>query len=38
LGKVEIPKSLDVTEEKTEEGKEMTRAVELIKIAFTELV
>jgi hypothetical protein len=35
LGKVEIPPSLDVIDEKTEEGKRLTN---LNEIAFTELI
>jgi hypothetical protein len=38
LGNVVIPKRSYVIEEKTEEGKEMMRAVESNEIAFTELV
>jgi hypothetical protein len=38
LGKIAIPESSDVLEEKTEEGKEMMMEIELNKIAFTELV
>jgi hypothetical protein len=38
LGKVEIPSSLDVIDEKTEEGKKLLRIGELNEIAFTELI
>jgi hypothetical protein len=38
LGKVEIPTSLDVIDEKTEEGKKLLRIADLNEIAFTELI
>jgi hypothetical protein len=38
LGKVEIPSSLDVIDEKTEEGKKLLRFADLNEIAFTELI
>jgi hypothetical protein len=38
LGKVEIPSSLDVIDEKTEEGKKLLRIADLNEIAFTELI
>jgi hypothetical protein len=38
LGKVEIPSSLDIIDEKTEEGKKLLRIADLNEIAFTELI
>ena len=38
LGKVKIPTSLDVIDEKTEEGKKLLRIADLNEIAFTELI
>jgi hypothetical protein len=38
LGKVEIPTSLDVIDEKTEEGKRLLGIINLNEIAFTELI
>ena len=38
LGKVQIPSSFEVIEEKTEEGKKLMRIIELNEIAFTELI
>jgi hypothetical protein len=38
LGKAEIPKSLDVIDEKTEEGKKLLRIADLNEIAFMELI
>jgi hypothetical protein len=38
LGKVEIPTSLDVIDEKTEEGKKLLRIADLNEIAFIELI
>jgi gag-polypeptide of LTR copia-type len=38
LRKVEIPTSLDVIDEKTEEGKKLLRVADLNEIAFTELI
>jgi hypothetical protein len=38
LGKVEIPTSLDVIDEKTEEGKKWLQIAELNEIAFMELI
>jgi hypothetical protein len=38
LGKVEIPSSLDVIDEKTEEGKKLLRIADLYEISFTELI
>jgi hypothetical protein len=38
LGKVLIPKSSEVFDEKTDEGKRMLRIIDLNEMAFTELV
>ena len=38
LGKVQIPSSFEVIDEKTEEGKKLMRIIELNEIAFTELI
>jgi hypothetical protein len=38
LGKVLIPKSSEVFDEKTDEGKRMLRIINLNEMAFTELV
>jgi hypothetical protein len=38
LGKVEIPSSWDVIDEKTEEGKKLLQIADLNEIAFTELI
>jgi hypothetical protein len=38
LGKVLIPKSSEVSDEKTDEGKRMLRIIDLNEMAFTELV
>jgi hypothetical protein len=38
LGKVEISTSLDVIDEKTEEGKKLLQISDLNEIAFTELI
>jgi hypothetical protein len=38
LGRVEIPTSLDVIDEKTDEGKRLMRITDLNEIAFTELI
>jgi hypothetical protein len=38
LGKVLIPKSSEVLDEKTDEGKKMFRIIDLNEMAFTELV
>jgi hypothetical protein len=38
LGKVEIPTSLNVIDEKTEEGKKLLRIAGLNEIAYTELI
>jgi hypothetical protein len=38
LGKVEIPTSLDVIDEKTEKGKKLLRIADLNEIAFTEII
>ena len=38
LGKIKIPTSLDVIDEKTEEGKKLLRIADLNEIAFTELI
>jgi hypothetical protein len=38
LEKVEIPTSLEVIDEKTEEGKRLSRITDLVEIAFTELI
>ena len=38
LGKVEIPSSFEVVDEKAEEGKKLLRISELNEIAYTELI
>jgi hypothetical protein len=38
LGKVEIPSSFDVIDEKTDEGKRLLRIADLNEIAFMELI
>jgi predicted nucleic acid-binding protein len=38
LGKVEIPSSLEVIDEKTEEGKKLLRIADVNEIAFMELI
>jgi hypothetical protein len=38
LGKVEIPTSLDIIDEKTEEGKRLLRIMDLNEIAFMALI
>ena len=38
MGKVEIPRSSDESDERIEKGRELIRAIYLNKIAFTELV
>jgi hypothetical protein len=38
LGKVEIPSSLDIIDDKTEEGKKLLRIADSNEIAFTELI
>jgi hypothetical protein len=38
LGKILIPKSSEVFDEKTDEGKRMMRIIDLIEMAFTKLV
>jgi hypothetical protein len=38
LGKIQVPQTLDVIDEKGNEGKRMLKIIELNELAFTELI